>query len=85
MQCLVFGGVREYFHESQQGSKAHFMVFAGETYFEVGQTGLSPAVPYHFPRYGDLDAEELVSLAILPRSALEKAGEPLYLCRVCVA
>ena len=74
--------VLEYLHQGQQGGKADLVIFGGDALFQLFKIHLPPAASYDLPRYGDLDSQELIALAVLAGAGLEEAGEACDLRRV---
>ncbi len=78
----VFLGVGEYLHESEEGSKAHLMVGAGDAPFEFVKAGGAPAFLDHTSCHWNLDANKLVAFAILSFAALKEARQTCHLAFV---
>ena len=60
-------------------SRAGCMVIFRTGRMAIGRQQLPPACLYHRPRHRYLDSQELIALAILAGTGLEKARKPLHL------
>ena len=60
-------------------SRAGRMVIFRTGRMAIGRQQLPPACLYHRPRHRYLDSQELIALAILSGTGLEKARKPLHL------
>ena len=84
LHCNVLFCVLEDLNECQQGGEAHFVIFVGDAFFQIVEGGLFPQVFDNTARDGDLDAQELIALAVLAGTGLEEARESSDLRRVAV-
>ena len=79
LQGLVFFGMFEDLHQSQQGGQAHFVVLGGNASFKVFERGLLPTLFHHLACDRHLDTKEFIALAILSFARLEESGETFNL------
>ena len=80
--CRVAAGVVEPLHQCQQGRQPHLVVFRSQAFLQVAEAALRPQRFHHSAGHGHLDAEETVSLAILPLAGLEETHQPFHLSGV---
>ena len=69
--------MQKYLDKAEQGCEPDFVVSGGDAFPEVVERDILPAFFHYRSGDGDLDAQEKVSLSILPFPCFEKTGQTL--------
>ena len=78
----VFPRMSENLHQRQQGRQPHLVILGSDAALQEGPVGLLPACFYDGPRYGNLDSQELVALAVLAGAGFEESAQARDLRRI---